>query len=163
MDLSGQPGISDLEKSEIETVLNDFTSQWAAHGYQLTAKSEVRYNRFIILMVDESQAGATGCSIDKSVQMIRQFEQDYKVNLFDRFNIAFREGEEIVSLNRTQFEDEIQKGNVTEDTIVFNNLVQTKKELDSNWEISFKNSWHTKVFNGVKLNNRALKFRRDTS
>lgn len=135
-----------IEEAEVDEVLTDFTSQWQAHGHQLAAKHEIRYKRFIVLMVDESQAGATGCSIDKSVNLIKQFEEKFNVNLFDRFNIAYKSGDEILSYNRTDFESRIQNGEVTENTIVFNNLVQTKKELDTNWEIPFKNSWHARVF-----------------
>jgi len=142
---------SEQEKGQIEHLLTEFTSQWQAHGFQLTAHAEIRYNRFIILMVDESQAGATGCSIDKSVKLMQQLESTYSVNLFDRFNIAFKKGHEVLSADRNEFEELIQKGIINEDSIVFNNLVQTKKELDLNWEIPFKNSWHTKVFSLAKV------------
>ncbi|WP_207424425.1 ABC transporter ATPase [Desertivirga brevis] len=137
---------TDTEKREIEALLGNFTSQWQAHGFQLAASAEIKYDRFIILMVDESQAGATGCSIDKSVNLMKQIEADYRVNLFDRFNIAYKQQEEVSSCNRDEFERLIQEGRITENTIVFNNLVQTKKELDSNWEVPFKQSWHARVF-----------------
>ena len=137
---------SDIEKAQIEELLNNFTLQWQAHGYQLAAFAEIRHHRFIVLLVDESEAGASGCSIDKSVKLMQQIESDYNVNLFDRFNIAYRKGNEVVSYNRNQFEALIQQGEITENTIVFNNLVQTKKELDTQWEIPFKNSWHARVF-----------------
>jgi len=140
---------NETEKGEIETILTDFTSQWQAHGNQLAAYTEVRYNRFIILIVDESQAGATGCSIDKSVKLMQQIEEQYKVNLFDRFNIAYRQGDDILSAGRVDFESLVQQGVVNEDTIVFNNLVQTKKELDNNWEVPFKHSWHARVFSSA--------------
>ena len=130
----------------IQNILDDFTAQWQAHGQQLIAKGEVKYNRFIILLVDEEQSGATGCSIDKSVQLMKGFELEFNIDLFDRFNIAFRKGNEILSANRKEFESLIQKGEITEDTIVFNNLVQTKKDLETNWEVPFRNSWHARVF-----------------
>ena len=137
---------SETEKVEIERTLSDFTAQWQAHGYQLAAYGEVRYHRFIIMIVDESIAGATGCSIDKSVKLMQQIEQDFQVNLFDRFNVAFYDGDEIITKKREEFESLIIDGSVTEDTIVFNNLVQTKKELDSNWQIPFRKSWHARIF-----------------
>lgn len=137
---------TDTEKREIESLLNDFTSQWQAHGFQLAAFAEIRYDRFIILMVDESQAGATGCSIDKSVNLMKKIEADYKVNLFDRFNISYKKQDEVFSCNKNEFEDLIQEGKITGDTIVFNNLVQTRRELETHWEIPFKKSWHARVF-----------------
>jgi len=134
------------EELTIQNALDDFAAQWQAHGQQLAAKAEVRYDRFIILLIDEKQAGATGCSIDKSVQLMKRFEQEFDIDLFDRFNIAFRKGNEIQSANRKEFESLIQKGEITENTMVFNNLVQTKKDLETNWEVPFRNSWHARVF-----------------
>jgi hypothetical protein len=141
--------LNENEKEQIEQALNDFTGQWQAHGHQLAATSEIRYNRFIILLVDEEQAGATGCSIDKSVSLMKQFEQKFNINLFDRFNIAFRKNEDILACNRENFEDLIQSGDINGGTIVFNNLVQTKKELDCQWEIPLENSWHARVFGSL--------------
>ena len=134
------------EEADVQNTLDEFTSQWVAHGSQLAAKGEIRYSRFIVLIVDEEQAGATGCSIDKSVQLMKQFEQAYGIDLFDRFNIAFRKDGEIQTASRHEFEMLIRQGEVTEDTVVFNNLVQTKKDLDTNWEVPFKQSWHARVF-----------------
>jgi len=57
-----------------------FTSSWAAHGSPLDAVVDVLHNRFVVLAVDEDQALASGCSIDKSVGFIKQLEHD--LNLF---------------------------------------------------------------------------------
>ncbi|MEJ6979778.1 ABC transporter ATPase [Pedobacter sp. P351] len=137
------------EEHGVKEKLNDFTSQWQAHGNALTAKAEIRYNRFVILMVDEQQAGATGCSIDKSVNLMKHIEEELDINLFDRFNIAYRDENGIKSCSREEFEKLITEGKVTEDTIVFNNLVQTLAELEQNWEVPLKNSWHARVFGSL--------------
>lgn len=134
------------EEHGIKEKLNNFISQWEAHGNKLTAKVEIHYNRFIMLMVDEEQAGATGCSIDKSVNLMKQIEEELDINLFDRFNIAYRDVNGIRSCSREEFENLISEGKITENTIVFNNLIQTVAEVENNWEIPFKNSWHPRVF-----------------
>lgn len=138
--------LSTDEQIEIQKKLNDFTAQWLAHGNQLTAAGEIRNDRFIILSVDEHQAGATGCSIDKSVNLMKEFEQAFQINLFDRFNITYRDNGIIKSANREEFENLIRSGVVTDDTIVFNNLVETRKQLASHWEIPLHQSWHARVF-----------------
>lgn len=137
------------EEHLINVSLSSFINQWEAHGNKLTAKAEVRYSRFIILMVDEEQAGATGCSIDKSVNLMKHLEQEFNITLFDRFNIAYRKPDGIYSCGREEFEKLIADGTVTEDTIVFNNLIQTVKELETSWEVPFKHSWHSKVFGNL--------------
>lgn len=134
------------EQEPLQEVLRDFTRSWSAHGNALAAGFELRHDRFIVLFVDEAQAGATGCSIDKSVKLMKAIEQEFGVNLFDRFQTAYKGGDEIRAAGRTELEALIRSGAIDEDTIVFNNLVQTKKELDQNWEIPFKASWHARVF-----------------
>ena len=127
-------------------MLLDFTNSWTAHNQQLQAGFEIKYNRFIILTVDESQAGASGCSIDKSVHLMKQIEQEFNIDLFDRFNIAWKEGGIVKSASREEFEELIKDGIINSETIVFNNLVPTYSAYLNNWEIPFKNSWHSKVF-----------------
>lgn len=134
------------EQVEIQETLNQFTAQWLAHGASLAAKGELRYGRFLILVVDEAQAGATGCSIDQSVRLMKELEKRYNVDLFDRFNIAYRDNGTIKVVDRNAFESLLANGTVTEDTIVFNNLAATWKELESRWEIPMKESWHAQVF-----------------
>ena len=136
----------DEQVKELQENLNNFTAEWTAHNHQLKAKAEIRYNRFLILIVDESQAGASGCSIDKSVNFMKKIEQQFGINLFDRFNLAYREGEKVLSLPRHDFEELLKQGKINKQTIVFNNLVQNLSELEKNWEVPFKDSWHVQLF-----------------
>lgn len=141
--------LSDEETQQIQQHLNAFAAQWTAHNNQLKAAGDVRYNRFLILIVDESQAGASGCSIDKSVHFMKQIEQAFGVNLFDRFNLAYREGNEVLSLTRNAFEEKLTSGEINKDTIVFNNLVPTVTDLQTKWEVPLKDSWHMQLFGSL--------------
>ena len=138
--------LSNEQTQQIQQQLNTFAQGWTAHNHQLLAGAQVKYNRFLILVVDESQAGASGCSIDKSVNFMKQLEQQYGITLFDRFNLAYRNGENIVSAPRNEFEELIKAGVITQDTMVFNNLVQTLEELQTKWEVPLKDSWHMQLF-----------------
>ena len=141
--------LTDIQASELRILLNKFAAEWTAHNNQLKAKAEVRYNRFLILIVDENQAGASGCSIDKSVNFMKQVEQQYGINLFDRFNMAYREGEKVLSAPREEFEELLRSGKINSQTIVFNNLVQDLQQLENKWEVPFKDSWHPQLFGGL--------------
>ena len=139
--------LSDSEVAGITTELNSFVNSWTAHGSELAGKATVRDRLFIILEVDESQAGVTGCSIDKSVNFLKSLGTTFNVDFFDRMKVSFRSDDGIVQLvNRVQFESLIQEGSVHADTIVFNNIIQNSDELATKWEIPFKDSWHSKVF-----------------
>jgi hypothetical protein len=141
--------LTDQEVQQIQPELDRFTTNWTAHNNQLQAKGEIRYNRFFILIVDESQAGASGCSIDKSVHFMQQVQQHLGINLFDRFNLAYREGEEVLSLPRHDFEAKLKDGSINKQTIVYNNLVQNLTELETKWEVPFKDSWHIQLFRDI--------------
>ena len=134
------------EVSVIQQELNDFTAQWKAHGHQLQAKAEILYNYFIVFVVDEATAGATGCSIDASVRVVKTIEQTHGIDLFNRFNMAYKIDDKVVVLNKEDFETLISIKKITPDSIVFNNLVQTLEDFETKWEVPFKDSWHNKVF-----------------
>ncbi|NGM60568.1 ABC transporter ATPase [Sphingobacterium sp. SGG-5] len=139
--------LSDKEVEEIAAELSTFVADWAAHGSALAGKGYINYNLFLILEVDETQADVTGCSIDSSVRFIKALEQKFSVNFFDRMKVAFKDATGTVRLvDRVDFEHLIRQGDVTENTIVFNNLIQQGEDLQTKWEVPFKESWHSKVF-----------------
>ena len=140
---------SEGEISELQPILHGFVESWTAHNQQLYAAAQVLYNRFIVLAVDETHAGASGCSIDKSVRLMKDIEAKFKVDLFDRFITAYKAGDQIVTANRTELEDLLKRGAVNSETIVFNNLVSSLADLQNKWQIPLKDSWHSRVFAGV--------------
>lgn len=142
------------EVQQIEQTLQQFTATWTAHNRELKAGAEIRYQRFIILIVDESQTGATGCSIDKSVRLMQEIEQHFNVKLFDRFNLAYYTADNrIETADRAEFEQLIQEEQINADTIVFNNLVQTLHELNTRWQVPLKDSWHMQLFGSLLIMN----------
>jgi hypothetical protein len=138
--------LTDELAQQIQQRLDAFATQWTAHNNQLKAKAEIRYNRFLILIVDETQAGASGCSIDKSVHFMQNLEREFNINLFDRFNLAYKQADEVLSLPRHGFEDLLKQGAINTNTTVYNNLVQNLTELNTKWEVPFKDSWHIQLF-----------------
>ncbi len=134
------------EIEEIQQKLDTFATQWTAHGHQLKAKAEIRYGFFIVLIVDQESAAATGCSIDSSVRMIKEIEQTYGVDLFDRFNMAYKLDDQVYVNTKEDFETLITIKKITPHTIVFNNLVQTLEEYQQKWEVPMEDSWHKMIF-----------------
>ncbi len=135
------------ELQEAQSKLDSFIAEWTAHGSQLAGKAEIKYNLFIVLTVDEEIAQVTGCSIDKSVRILKQLEEELNIGLFNRTLISYRDNENNIQLvSREVFEALCKEGEVNADTIVFNNLAQTESEFNNKWEIPFKDSWHATVF-----------------
>lgn len=129
------------EEQKISIITRDFLNTWTAHNQELKASFELRYHIFIILMIDGTHALASGCSIDKSVHFIQKIEQEFSVSLLDRQIFALKENDRISLIKRSEFEKQIEK-EISREAIVFNNLIQTKRELKSKWEIPIKDSWH---------------------
>lgn len=132
------------EALEIETMLNDFTSKWLSHGTPVKGAGYLFFGQFIILVADERATGVSGCSTDSSVRLIKEIEQRYGVNMFDRTTLAFVVKDKIQLLPLLQLPYAAENGFISADTLYFNNLVQTKEELENNWIIPVKDSWLAK-------------------
>ena len=135
---------SEPEVQEISKKLELFVEQWTAHGADLRASFDIKYNRFITLALDQEMNVATGCSIDASVQFIQQLEKDYQVDLLDKMNVSYKQGEFIAYKTLTDFRKMAKDKAVSPKTIVFNNLVNNKAEYISDWEVPASESWHNR-------------------
>ena len=133
--------LADSIVSEIEQHLINFTKSWVSHNHQLRAYGAVYYQQFIVLMVDESLAGASGCSIDKSVHFVKQIEQQYNIDLFDRMTFTYKDGTNIKSASKTDFAGLYQNGYINDETLVFDNLVKNKGEFEAKWLKPLGKSW----------------------
>ena len=138
---------TDTELEEIKPKLEAFIEQWTAHGANLKASFEIKYKRFIILALDQKMNVATGCSIDESVRFIQQLEQDYNVDLLDKMNVSYKQGDFIAYKTLTDFRKMAKDKAVSPKTIVFNNLVNNKAEYLSDWEVPASESWHKRFLN----------------
>jgi len=137
--------------SEDELVLisektSEFLEQWAAHGTGLQAGFELKYERFIVIAVNQDEQSATGCSIDASVRFIQELEQELGVELLDKMNVAFKQGNFVNFKTLLDFKTMAKSGAIGKKTIVFNNLVTNIAEYNENWEVPVLESWHSRFF-----------------
>lgn len=138
------------EIGEMEQLVEGFVEKWEAHKQSVKGFGGIFYKRFIVLMADESVAEVSGCSIDGSVRLIKEIEQAFDLNFFDRLKITYKITNQLVgSFALSQINDLWEKSSINEDTIVFNNLVQTKGEFETKWEIPLKDSW---LFQKISVN-----------
>lgn len=137
-----------IEESEvIAAELENFVADWKAHGKDLFAGYALLHHRFIVLGVDESIQPATGCSIDDSVAVIRRIQTTLNLDLMDRMQVAFRsENDLVVSVSLPEFKSLAQEGEITAETLVYNNLVQNLGEFRKSWEVPASQSWHQRYF-----------------
>ncbi len=131
--------------SHVQAHLIQFTEKWVSHNQALRAIGLVYHQQFIVLMVDESQAGASGCSIDKSVHFLQLLEQEYQLNLFDRMRFTFMDDGQVQTAARDEFARLYQEGKINDETLVFDNLVNNKGDFDAQWLKPLGESWHKRM------------------
>jgi hypothetical protein len=137
------------EALQIDELLDNFTTTWKSHGADVKGFAKLLFGQFIILMADETATGVSGCSTDSSVRIIKNIEQDFNINLFDRQSLAFIVNERIQLFPLHQLHYAIENDLISPDTLYFNNTVQTKQEVINHWIIPVKNSWLAKRFEAV--------------
>ncbi len=133
---------TDKEIEFISGKAEDFINQWTRHGDDLKGSFVIKYNQFLVLAVDESFNNVSGCSIDSSVRFIQEIEHELKLDLMDKMNITFKDGDNINLAKLSDFQKFAKERKVTSETIVFNNMVDTKEDFETNWEVPAKESWH---------------------
>ena len=132
------------EALEIETLLEQFVSDWKSHGDTVKGYANLFFGQFIILMADETATGVSGCSTDSSVRLVKEIEQKFNVQLFDRQTLAFFIKDKIQLLPLSQLEYAAENEFIKAESLYFNNTVLTKTELLKNWIIPIKESWLSK-------------------
>ena len=135
---------SETELEEIKSKLDVFIENWTAHGSDLQAGYDIKYKRFIVIGLNQNLNNATGCSIDASVSFVLQLEKDYNVDLLDKMNVSYKQGEFIAYKSLSDFRKMAKDKAVSKNTIVFNNLVANKAEYLENWEVPASESWHSR-------------------
>ena len=135
---------SEAEEQTISNSLKDFCSQWAAHGTQLQTSFEIMHNQFIVLSVNENAYGASGCSIDGSVRVLKELSQQFNIDFFNRTKIAFLMEGEIKLYSMSELPMLFNSGMLSGSSITFNNLVADKSGFEKTWKISAEKTWLAK-------------------
>lgn len=134
--------LQDEELVLLQEKLNLFASDWKAHGNELAAAAIFDYKRFVIIAVDESFEAPSGCSIDKSVHLLKEFGFKHGCDFFGRTEVLFlNEENEMESFLYSKTNQEIESGRITPFTLIFDTTLNRLKELDKKWPVALKETW----------------------
>ncbi|MEO7767795.1 MAG: hypothetical protein ABIS01_10225 [Ferruginibacter sp.] len=139
------------EALQMEEMLENFVRGWKSHGDPVKGHANLFFGQFILLMADETSTGVSGCSTDSSIRIIKEIEDRFKVQLFERQTLAFLVKNKVQLLPISQLNYAVKNDFIKADTLYFNNTVLTKKELLRNWIIPLKESWLAKRINLPEL------------
>ena len=132
--------LSEAQSAELVQLMDEFVSQWKAHGAQLAAAYQWINHQFLFIAVDEGQQQATGCSIDKSVHLLQEFGAKHSVDFFNRMLVYAQTGEGFISYSTATLKAAIAEGLVDENTPVMHTTAATLGEIGSGL-IPLKESW----------------------
>jgi hypothetical protein len=141
--LSNKPFNEQIENS-VKSDTQNFLLGWNAHGKALTANFEILHHHFIIIKADEEQYSASGCSIDKQFQFIKDVEKKHDISLLDRLLVAYKKEDSVFVTHTSKITQLLKDGIITENTIIFNTTISNESELKTAFEIPLKNSWLNK-------------------
>lgn len=131
------------ELDEAREDIAKFLKAWTAHSAELDCYGNIFHRRFLALFVDESRAHASGCSIDSSVRFVTALGQKMGKNFFDRKMYAYMTmDEEIHTISHDALPSAYASGQITDDTLFFDNLVKNKHDFLKHWIRPLSTSWH---------------------
>lgn len=128
--------IEELQRN-IESFLIDFEDQ----NSPLTCSYKLKYKRFIIVAIDTTEIDLSLKAHDELTAFIQELEKYYAIVLLDRMNVCFKQGDFVQYKDLKAFKKLIKDKAVSKKTVVFNNMIHLKEELDYNWEINIMDSW----------------------
>lgn len=136
-----------LETAESERLrgsMRSFVAEWTAHRRDLHAGFEWLYDRFLLVGVDESRAGASGCSIDALTRHLQALGTELEADFLDSQPVWFRDDAgNVRSVSRAEFAEAARRGRVSSETTVFDLTLSRCGDLRSGrLETEAANAWH---------------------
>jgi hypothetical protein len=139
--------LSGEERRRVLAEADAFIDQWTAHGVPLSAGRDIRHDQFVLVGVNERAAGVSGCSIDALVRRMGQLQAALGVELIENGPVLYRSEDKIVRVPRERFAELASKGEVSLDTVVFDNTVAEVGAIaGGRWEVRAAEAWHARAF-----------------
>ncbi|HSF53938.1 MAG TPA: hypothetical protein VLA71_09315 [Algoriphagus sp.] len=137
---------SDTEEKLVRDRMTRFCEGWNTHGNLMPTSFDLVDNQILILAVDESNLGASGCSIDSSVRTLRELENLLQTNLTDQGKISLKKSTgELKVIPALGVKTRVVSGEIDLETEVINPTIRIKADLKNLWQ-PVRNSWLNKYF-----------------
>ena len=142
----GEHPITDVAAERFLERIDAYLERWAAHGTPLHSGRDWREHRFLTIAVDQSRAGASGCSIDGLFRIMRDAEDEIGTTLLGGGRVYYRAADgSVASATRDLFATLGSTGVIGATTTVFDPTVQTLGEWRERFETVLSRSWHAQL------------------
>ena len=132
------------EIEEIEVKIKAFIENWKSEDENFKPSYQFLYQRFIVFIVDVDTVALTNEDIDTSVSFILSLQETYDVSLLDKMNVCFKQGEFVQYKELKDFKKLLKNKALTGKSIIFDNLISIKQDLDNHWEMPIEESWYNR-------------------
>lgn len=137
--------LNDSEMGEISQYLSTQISGWESHGSPLQASFEFFYHKFLVIGVNTVFQDPSGCSIDTSTRWLKEIQQSFGIDFFDR-SIAYFEDDTLNFFPILEAKKQVLSGKVNANTTVLNHQIGSLSELKNNWKLKARDSFMKKYF-----------------
>lgn len=142
--------LDETHGKQLLSIVDEYLSQWRAHGVPLECSRDFRDNRFLAVGVDEAATGASGCSIDGLFRTLTAMQSLLGTSLVGGGVFFYRDTTGIVQcVDRNRFRELVTEGVVTLDTHVFDLTVDTVGRWRESFEKRAGDSWHRRLVVGA--------------
>lgn len=134
------------DTSRLLDAVDEFLAQWNAHGSPLICGRDWREGRFLAIGVDQSAAGASGCSIDGLFRTLARLEPALGTTMLGGGRVYYRDVDGRVHVaTRSAFESLGRDGRIGLDTTVFDTSITTAAAWRERFERPVRESWHAQL------------------
>jgi hypothetical protein len=137
-------------ENRVRFFLENQIQHWDSHGASMKASAEVFYGKFVVIAADESHQSPSGCSIDRSVNWMKELGFELQVDFFDRSINVLQEGA-VVSISLAKVKKAVEDSVIKPETIVFNHTITNLSQLEKCWMSPAKDSWLSRYFTLTKV------------
>lgn len=130
------------EAMELADSAEEFADNWQSHRKGVKATSLFIEDQVLVFLVEDSDTSIGGCSIDSSVNFVKELGSKYNVDFFNRMLCAYigEEGLKVIPTN--QINDSVDNGDLENETLVLNTIIKSRIELENDLFISLESSWY---------------------
>ena len=122
----------------LEKELHHFCEHWQAHQVPLTCSFTLIRHKFLVIGVNQNSEKPSGCSIDALFQLIHSLEKKHGITFLPNSQITFQDKQQgIFSVDYAQ----VHERKFATGTLIFDNTISTKKQLENGWQIPIEQSW----------------------
>ena len=135
--------LNEADINKLKAELAVFMNSWASHGNELYGDFSIENRLFLLIGADEAKAPTSGCSIDALTRKVKELGEELDIDFFNRLNIAYEDASTKIHLvSMAEFKNLMSSDDITAQTTVYNNLIETVADLDEKWRTKVGQSWH---------------------